>query len=78
MLCTKLLMHAVNAATEFDIKMPRSQEEWNRVSADFKNKSSTEIIAGCVGALDGFFQQTNKPANTEVYNVRSYYSSHYK
>ena len=37
-----------------------------------------EIVAGCVGFIDGFFQHCNRPTKKEVANVLSYYSGHYK
>ena len=37
-----------------------------------------EIMAGCVGCLDGFFQCTNRPTNKEAANVFSYCSGHYE
>lgn len=35
-------------------------------------------MRGCVAALDGFFQQCNKPTDSEVNNVLAYYSGHYE
>ena len=52
---------AVNAAPEFDICMPKTDDEWDEINSGFKKKSTNEIIAGCVGALDGLlsaYQQT--------------------
>jgi hypothetical protein len=69
---------AVNSCLELDIKMPQSSEEWETINRQFRSKSTKEIIGGCVGALDGFFQRTTKPSQTEVANVLSYYSGHYE
>ena len=69
---------AVNAAPEFDICMPKTDDEWEAINRGFKGKSTNEIIAGCVGALDGFFQRTNKPSQKEAFNVLAYYSGHYE
>lgn len=69
---------AVNAAPEFDIYMPKTEDEWDETNRGFTKKSSNGIIAGCVGALDGYFQRTNKPSQKEVSNVLSYYSGHYE
>ena len=69
---------AVNAAPELDIKLLQSVEEWVKLNQDWKKKSSNEIIAGCVGALDGFFQCMNKPTKKEASNQKSYYSGHYE
>lgn len=49
----------VNAAPELDDCMWKTEEEWHMINHGFKRKSTNEIIAGCNGALDGFFQHTN-------------------
>ena len=46
---------AVNAAPELDINMPKTDDKWDTMKQGFKSSSSNESIAGCVGALDGFF-----------------------
>ena len=33
---------------------------------------------GCVGAIDGFFQQIQCPSSRDTYNSNAYYSGHYK
>ena len=33
---------------------------------------------GCVGAIDGFFQQIQCPSRREIYNSNAYYSGHYE
>ncbi|KAL7488001.1 hypothetical protein ACHAW6_013595 [Cyclotella cf. meneghiniana] len=68
----------VNAAPEFDVCMPKTVNEWDEINHGLKAKSTNEIIAGCVGALDGFFQCTNKPSQKEVFNVLAYSSGHYE
>jgi len=69
---------AVNCAPELDIHLPQTLEDWKEINEGFKRKSTNEIIGGCVGALDGFFQRTNKPSSVKVGNVLSYYSGHYE
>ena len=71
-------LDAVNSAPELDIKMPNTAEEWNALYHEYRRKSNNELMAGCVGCLDGFFQRTNKPTKSEVANVISYYSGHYE
>ncbi|KAL7485501.1 hypothetical protein ACHAW6_012581 [Cyclotella cf. meneghiniana] len=58
--------------------MSSTDEEWDRINHGFTNNGTNEIIAGCVGALDGFFQCTNKPNKIEALNVIAYYSGLYK
>jgi hypothetical protein len=69
---------AVNYAPELAIDLPQTPDEWETIYRQYKMKSTNEIMAGCVGALDGFFQRTNKPTNKEVNNVLAYYSGHYE
>jgi hypothetical protein len=54
---------AVNSCLELDIQMPQSPEEWETINRQFRSKSTNEIIGGCVGALDGFFQRTTTFTN---------------
>ena len=56
---------AVNLAPELNIDLPTTPEEWEEIYEQYKIKSSNEIMAGCVGAIDGFFQRTNKPTSKE-------------
>ena len=65
---------AINAVTELDLHLPQSVQEWSRINAGGRQKSMNEIITGCVGALDGFFQCTNKPTKKQGSNQRSYWS----
>ena len=67
---------AANAAPKLDINLPLSIEEWLSINEEWKKKSTNEIIAGCVGALDCFFKCTKKPTKTEVPKQISYYSRH--
>lgn len=69
---------AVNSASELDIRRPYTPEEWARINRGFRSKSFQEMLHGCVGALDGFFQRTNQPTRKETKNVTSYYSGHYE
>ncbi len=69
---------AVNTTPELDLHLPQSQEEWMGVNAGWRKKSTNKIIAGCVGALDGFFQRTNKPSKKDAPNTLCYYSGHYE
>ena len=69
---------AVNYASALDIIAPQTEEGWLCINAEWKKKSSNEIIAGCVTAFDGFFQRCNKPTKKETRNTLAYYSGHYE
>ena len=71
-------VEAVNLSPELAIAMPATPEEWDEIYNQFKSKSTNEIMSGCVGAIDGFFQPTTKPTSKEVANVLAYYSGHYE
>jgi hypothetical protein len=69
---------AVNAAPEVDINLMLSIEEWLSINVEWKKKSTNEIIAGCVGALDGFSNVQVSLLKKELPNQISYYSRHYE
>ncbi len=70
---------AVNLAPELDISLPRSAEEWKTINDGWRKRSSIpHIYHGCVGAMDGFFQPTDRPTEKEAVNVVAYYSGHYE
>jgi hypothetical protein len=58
--------------------MPQKPKDWDKMYKQFKQKSSNEMAAGCVGCLDDFLQSTDKPARREVANLLEFYSGHYK
>ena len=72
------LVDAVNSHPDLDINFPNSPEEWREVNDGFKAKSSDQIMEGCVGAIDGYFQRIQTPTKKEVGNVIAYYSGHYE
>ena len=69
---------AVNSHPDLAINFPKSAEEWREVNDGFKAKSSDQIMEGCVGAIDGYFQRIQTPTKKEVGNVIAYYSGHYE
>jgi hypothetical protein len=71
-------LDTVNSAPRLDIRMPSTPEECDVIFNEYKRKSTNEIMAGCVGCVDGFFQRTNKQTKQKVVNIISYYSGHYE
>ena len=51
-------LDAVNLVPELEICMPIAPEEWDCIYKCYKGKSTHEIVAGCVGCHDGFFQRS--------------------
>ena len=66
--CFDDFIDAANDAPELDINFPHSLEGWQRVNDGFRRKSSNQILHGCVGALDGFFQRSNRRTVFEAAN----------
>lgn len=71
---------AINSSCHSDlsIKFPQSVNEVKKAAAGFSSISKEGCIWNCVGVVDGYHLQTITPAITEVKNVRSFYSRHYK
>jgi hypothetical protein len=69
---------AMNSAPELDINFPQNADEWRAVNEGFWRRSFNDTMSGTVGALDGFFQRSNRPTMKETNNVVSYYSGHYE
>ncbi|KAL7506732.1 hypothetical protein ACHAXN_008293 [Cyclotella atomus] len=69
---------AMNSAPELDINFPQNADEWRAVNEGFRRRSFNDTMSGTVGALDGFFQRSNRPTMKETNNVVSYYSGHYE
>ena len=64
---------------KLQIKIPDTAEEWEAVRKGFEQLSANQLFHGTCGAIDGFFQPTNKPLKSEVAgNVLAYFSGHYK
>lgn len=59
--CVHFFIYAINESADFDIKLLTTAEELEAIRVCFKNKSSNSLVQGCVGAIDGFFQQINCP-----------------
>jgi hypothetical protein len=76
--CVNHFIDAILLSPVLDIKLPRTDEEWNNIKHGFMLKSSLPAMEGCVGAVDGFFQKTTAPIVKEVGNVISYFSGHYQ
>jgi hypothetical protein len=51
-------INAVLTCPFLDICLPTIPVEWEKRCKGFALKSATEVLKGCVGAIDGFFQLT--------------------
>ncbi len=67
---------AVNNNNSLRINLPKTQDELNRIAAEFSSISSTEgLYSGYIGALDGWLCCTQRPKG--VSNPGDYFSGHY-
>ena len=58
--------------------MPSTAEVWESGRKGFVSRASEPLIAGCVCAIDGYFQSSNVPFRRQVGNVLAYYSGYYE
>ena len=71
-------LKAVMVSDELQIKIPSTAEEWEKIRRGFMDKSSGNLISGCVGALDRFLQPIQAPTKKEALgNIDAYHSGHY-
>ena len=70
--------HAINSVDELEIKFPTTFEECKVAAAGFENISFQSAIANCTGAIDEYFVAIDTPPQSDVGNVRSYFSGHYQ
>jgi hypothetical protein len=70
-------INAVLTCPFLDICLPTTHVEWEKTRKGFTLKSVNEVLKGCVGAIDGFFQPTICPTIKESEGFpRAYYSGH--
>jgi hypothetical protein len=63
----------------FDINLPTEASDWETVRKGFTSKSSNQVLTGCCGAIDGFFQKNKCPTAKESGGFpRTYFSGHYQ
>lgn len=71
-------LEALLSCSVLQIKIPRTEQEWEDIRSGFAMKSTCHVFRGCNGAIDGFFQPIRCPAMWESHNnPLSYYSGHY-
>eukprot|EP00918_Siedleckia_nematoides_P056751 GHVU01123824.1.p1 GENE.GHVU01123824.1~~GHVU01123824.1.p1 ORF type:complete len:456 (+),score=58.29 GHVU01123824.1:159-1526(+) len=71
-------MRAVCNAPEFTIRLPTTAEDLKYVADGFRHRAYADVIKFCVGAVDGWLVAIDQPSVTQVDNVRSFFSGHYK
>jgi hypothetical protein len=72
-------INAVLTCNSLAIGLPTTPVEWENTRKGFALKSGNQVLKGCVGAIDGFFQPTICPTLKQSDGFpRSYYSGHYQ
>jgi hypothetical protein len=72
----KKFINAVLQCDELDFKLPTTRDELERSASEWNSKSSAAgVYHGCVGALDGWLQTTQKP---NLSNAADYRNGHYQ
>ena len=73
-----LCLNALNSCDELKIQLPATHEEPEPVYNGFAAKSTDSVMAGCVGALDGFLLLIRTPRQNEAPNTKGFFSGHYQ
>jgi hypothetical protein len=63
---------------DLTVKFPTSVDDVKTAAAGFSSISKEGCIWNCIAVVDGYHLQTITPEVTEVRNIRSFYSGHYK
>jgi hypothetical protein len=69
---------ATSKQEELQIRFPQTEEECKVAAAGFESVSYKGVINNCVSVVDGFLLGIQTPSKSQVSNVRSFFSGHYK
>ena len=75
--CLDKATNAILNINQLEIKFPSTPGEIEKSAADFRAISTSGIVDGCVGCLDGILIRIRPPWKDETGNVLSYRSGHY-
>jgi hypothetical protein len=59
-------LNAVLSCRSLDINLPTTPLQWEKIRKGFSSKSVNQVLKGCMGVLDGFFQPTVCPTAKEA------------
>jgi hypothetical protein len=76
----KFIKAALSKYEDIDINMPSTKDEWEDVRHQFEAKTTTQIMRGCVGVIDGCFAPLicSTLKESEGTPRPYYYSGHYQ
>ena len=69
---------AINACDDLKYVFPPTPHQIAQAAAGFQAKSTNNVHTGCVAAVDGLLLKIITPPSTQVANVKSFFSGHYK
>ncbi|KUF93215.1 hypothetical protein AM588_10009113 [Phytophthora nicotianae] len=72
------VVDAIIAHPELQLEFPTSEPAQRHAVKAFERLSSSRIMKGCVGAVDGWLCPIRVPPKKEVSRVRSFFSGHYQ
>jgi hypothetical protein len=76
--CRDVFLKAVNDTPELKLVFPQTIPEIQLATQQFKSRSQSGIVAGCVGCIDGYLAVTTRPKMDECnLNPGAFYSGHY-
>ena len=69
-----IFLVAVNSTPELNLVFPQTDAEIKKASEDFKTRSKSGIIAGCVSCIDGYLATITRPRLDECnWNPQAYF-----
>jgi hypothetical protein len=69
---------ATSKREELQIRFLQTEAECKEAAAGFESVSRKGAINNCVSVVDGFLLGIQTPPKSQVSNVRSFFSGHYK
>jgi len=59
---------------KYEITQSYDLEELKRLEGEFRSRSEKQVLAGCVGCIDGLLIKIRQPSDTETAHPKRYYS----
>ncbi|EGZ05951.1 hypothetical protein PHYSODRAFT_320040 [Phytophthora sojae] len=76
--CVHEVVEAIIAHPDLQLQLPTTLAAQRHAACGFKKFSTSRVIKGCVGAVDGWLCPIKVPKKKEVTRVRSFFSGHYR
>ncbi|KAE9108655.1 hypothetical protein PF007_g12574 [Phytophthora fragariae] len=76
--CIHEVVEAIIAHPDLQLQFPTTLAAQRHAASEFKKLSTSKVMKGCVGAVDGWLCPIKAPKKNEVTRVRSFFSGHYQ